>query len=114
MDAEVEDYTIFSLMRTATKAEISISEFWEMTPYEMNLVIEAYNERKEERHKESVTLAYVNALWTIQWLGDKKGHPKPLNEILGIKKEKKVMTGEQMLEQVKQLNALFGGNEVTK
>ena len=50
-------------------------------------------------------------MWTIQWLGKKSDHPKPLQEILdGLYKEKKVMTDEQMLNQVKLLNKLFGGS----
>jgi len=49
-------------------------------------------------------------MWTIQWLGKRHQHPRPLKEILNnIGKEKKVMTDEQMLEKVKALNALFGG-----
>jgi len=51
-------------------------------------------------------------MWTIQWLGKKSQHPKPLKEILdNLDKEqkKKIMTDEQMLTRVKVLNTLFGG-----
>ena len=49
-------------------------------------------------------------MWTIQWLGKKSQHPRPLKEILdNLYKEKKVMTDSQMLNQVKVLNAIFGG-----
>lgn len=34
--------------------------------------------------------------------------------MLNIKKEKKVMTDEQMFNQVKVLNAVFGGKGITK
>jgi len=81
-----------------------------MTPKELNIVARAYGKRKTDEFKEKITLAYLNALWTIQWLGKKHQQPKPLKEILAtIGKERKVMTDEQMLERVKQLNALLGG-----
>lgn len=99
-------------MKIAAEIGMNFSEFWEITPYELSLQVGAYSKRKELESKEKITLAYTNAMWTIQWLGDKKGHPKPLNEYLGVKEEKKVMTDQQMLAQVKQLNALFGGSEV--
>ena len=99
-------------MKIAAEIGMNFSEFWEITPYEWSLQVEAHSKRKKEANEEQVTLAYVNALWTIQWMGKKENHPKPLNEILGIKEEKKVMTDQQMLEKVRQLNAIFGGREV--
>lgn len=73
-------------------------------------MVKAYVKRKEEEAKERITQAYITARWTIQWLGKKKDHPRPLTEILdSIGKEKKTMTDEQMLAMVKNLNALFGG-----
>ena len=87
-----------------------ITEFWEITPYELSLKIDAYSKCKTEQLKEKITLAYLNSLWTIQWLGKRHQHPRPLKEILAnIGKEKKTMTDEQMFEMVKVLNAMFGG-----
>lgn len=82
-------------------------EFWELTFFELQLVIDAYRKKKNDEGKEKITLAYLNSMWTIQWLG--KNKPKPLSEILGEKKEKKVMSDNEMLEKVKMLNAMFGG-----
>lgn len=96
-------------LETATLCGISPLEFWELTPYELSLMVKAYAKRKEEESKEKITLAYLNAAWTIQWLGKKSNHPKPLKAILGENKHKKVMTDEEMLAQVKALNAMFGG-----
>ena len=51
-------------------------------------------------------------MWTVQWLGKKSNHPRPLKEILEAidkDKEKKQMSDEEMFEKVKALNALFGG-----
>lgn len=86
---------------------IRLNEYDEMTPYQLKLCALDYNERKVAEHEEKITLAYMQAYWTIQWLGKKK--PQSLEKILGKEKTKKEMTDEQMLEQVKKLNAIFGG-----
>lgn len=73
-------------------------------------MVEAYRQKQLEQAKENISLAYLNARWTIQWLGKRHTQPRPLKEILDqIGKEKIEMTDEQMLEEVKVLNALFGG-----
>ena len=73
-------------------------------------MIKTYSEKKKEESKEKLTLAYINAMWTVQWLGKKSNHPRPLKEILeSIDKDKKQMSDEDMFEIVKALNALFGG-----
>lgn len=96
-------------LETATLCGISPLEFWELTPFELSLMIKAYAKRKEEESKERLILTYLNSLWTIQWLGKKSNHPKSLKEILEGGKPKKIMTDEQMLEKVKILNAMLGG-----
>lgn len=83
------------------------SEFYKMTPREFVIYNKGYFAKKEADQKEQIGLEYANALWTIQWLGKHK--PKPLDKILDIKTEKKKMTSNEMLEQVKLLNQKFGG-----
>lgn len=101
-------------MKLAVSVDVSLSEFWEITPYELNLLVENYYERQKNEYKDKITLAYVNAMWTIQWLGKRSQHPKPLNKILDdLYKEKKVMTNEEMLTRVKMLNSMFGGDVKT-
>lgn len=73
------------------------------------MIIKGKNELKEEETKEKIAIAYMTALWTAQWFSKKK--PKHLEEILQIK-TKKQMTDEEMLAQVKNLNAIFGGEVV--
>ncbi len=90
-----------------------LSEFWEMTVYELSLVANNYNKNKKQDYKDKLSLEYYNAMWTIQWLGKKSQQPEPLNKILdNLYKEKKIMTDEQMLAKVKVLNKLFGGEEI--
>lgn len=103
-------------MKLAAEIELPFSEFWELTPYEFNLKVKVTIE-KERRAQKKITLEYLNAMWTIQWLGKKSQHPKPLKEILdNLDKEqkKKIMTDEQMLTRVKVLNTLFGGEIKTQ
>ena len=92
-------------MQIATLCSLSPLEFCELTPYEFSLVVNSYVKRREEDAEEKLTLAYINALWTIQFLGKKK--PK-LDDILK-KKHKKEMTDEEMLNQIKLLNNVLGG-----
>jgi len=98
-------------MELAASIGIPVSEFWEMTPYELNVYAKAYFENKKNEFKEKLTLEYYNAMWTIQWLGKKSQHPEPLDKILENidKPKKKEMTDEDMLKQVMVLNKLFGG-----
>ncbi len=97
-------------MKLAASIGISLGEFWEMTPYELNVYAKAYFENKKNEFKEKLTLEYYNAMWTIQWLGKRSQHPQPLQKILdSIDKQTKVMTDIEMFNQVKILNKLFGG-----
>ena len=101
-------------MELAASIGIPVSEFWGMTPYELNVYAKAYFEKQKNEFKEKITLEYLNAMWTIQWLGKKSQHPKPLKEILDtIDKPRKIMTDEEMLNQVMVLNKLFGGEVKT-
>lgn len=93
-------------LKVATLCSLSPLEFWELTPYEFSLVVNSYVKRKEEEAEEKITLTYLNAAWTIQFLGKKK--PK-LDDILK-KKTKKEMTDEEMLKRIKLLNNMFGGD----
>lgn len=100
-------------MKLAAEIELPFNEFWEMTPYELNLKAEAYFQKQKNKYKEKLSLEYYNAMWTIQWLGKKSQQPKPLKKILDdLYKEKKIMTDEDMLKQVEILNSIFGGEEI--
>ncbi len=88
-------------------------EFWDITPQELNIYATEYSKRKMGEFKEKLSLEYYNAAWTIQWLGKKSQQPQPLKKILdNLYKEKKVMSAEQMLKQVKLLNSILGGDNV--
>lgn len=98
-------------MKLAATIGVPLSEFWEMTLDELNLYAKIYFDKQKQDFKDRLSLEYYNAMWTIQWLGKKQ--PEPLSKILdNFYKEKNVMTAEQMLERVKALNKLFGGEEI--
>jgi hypothetical protein len=87
---------------------ISYSDFLRMTPRDFFTIVQAHNEKMMEESKEKLALTYVNALWTAQWMYGKRKPPK-LEKLIGKLSKPKPMTAAQMLEKVKQLNALFGG-----
>jgi hypothetical protein len=74
-----------------------------MTPNELNLCIQAFNEDQRIQNEEKLTLAYLGAYW---FRVDKL---PSLNRILGKETVKKKMTDEEMFQQVMKLNAMFGG-----
>lgn len=99
-------------MRHAALIGIQPSEFMKMTPREFHIYVDGYSKRKEleiEEYKtkfelEQEVLIY-QAYLISRWVWTKK---IDIEKILKGKK-KKAMTNEQMLEQVKVLNMLFGG-----
>lgn len=69
----------------------------------------SYVERREEEAEEKLTLAYLNAMWAIQFLGGK--NPPKLEDYLK-KSKKKEMTDKDMFNQIRLLNNLFGGETI--
>ncbi len=102
-------------MDLATFIGVSISEFWEITPYELNIIANSYVKKEKHKFEEKITLEYLNAMWTIQWLGKKSQQPRSLDKIIKdlYKTEKKEMTEDELEKQVRILNRLFGGREVS-
>jgi hypothetical protein len=77
-----------------------------MTPYELGIIIEVMNEKKQMDNEEKLTLV---------WLGEKLHRMEKLltlDKLLGktTTPVKKHMTDDEMLEMVKKLNAQFGGS----
>lgn len=89
-------------MELATLIGISIIEFWEITPFELNMAAKGYSKRKEIEQKESIYQAYLISRWVWQKKID-------IEKILDAKKEKKVMTDDEMMKQAMILNRIFGG-----
>ncbi|WP_325225315.1 hypothetical protein [Schnuerera sp.] len=87
-----------------------MSEFWEMTPYELNLTAEGYWERQKIKQKSDQKQLTYQAYLISRWVWNKDIKIEEILESIDEnQQEKKVMTDEQMLNQVKMLNSLFGG-----
>lgn len=94
-------------MELATSIGMSITEFWEITPFELSMAARGYSKRQEQRQKESMYQAYLISRWVWAKKID-------IKKYLGENKPKRRMTDEEMLERVKQLNALLGGEIVKR
>lgn len=92
-------------MELATYIGMSITEFWEITPFELSMAARGYSKRQEQRQKESMYQAYLISRWVWAKKID-------IKKYLGENKPKRKMSDEEMLERVKQLNALLGGEVV--
>jgi hypothetical protein len=84
---------------------ISLSDYNEMTPYELDIAMKAYRQKMIQQQEENIAVA---------WLGEyfhRLKKLKKLEEYLPKEnKPKRIMTDEEMKQQVIKLNALFGGN----
>lgn len=88
---------------------LSISEYNEITPHELNLHVQAYNERMECEYKERLTMSYYTAGWS------RAKRMPDLNKLLGNNNHSDVkQTDEQLLKTIRQLNAAMGGKEVKR
>lgn len=92
-------------MELAAFIGVPFSEFWDMTPSELNLAAKGFARRNEMEQKQSIYQAYLIS----RWVWAKRINIKKILE--DPKKEKKQMSDDEMLKQVRILNKLFGGTE---
>ena len=95
-------------MELATYIGISITEFWEITPYELSMALKGYNNRIKDELEIKRGLLTIQAYQIAGWVW-KRPTKTELEKIIGGEKKKKTMTDDEMLAQVKALNTLFGG-----
>lgn len=85
-----------------------MSEFWELTPLELRVILRNHQKKLELDNKNRTNLAIAQAWMTANWYRAKR--MPDLDKVLTKDKtEQKQMTDEQMLNQIKALNAMFGG-----
>ena len=101
---------MYDTLKIALGVGVKYNEFWELTPFELELIWEDFNDKKQEEIEKLVITTwkagYYNRLaWTA------KTYPKLDDELEKVKKKETVedMTDEQLLNQVIALNAIFGG-----
>lgn len=78
-----------------------------MTPYQHRLMLEDYVVKEKEKEDLKLFEIYLTSLWTSRWIWNKR--VPTFKEIMDKLEPKKAMTDEQMLAQVKVLNAMLGG-----
>jgi hypothetical protein len=82
---------------------LSIEQYNKMTPYELNLHAEIFEEKQKFEQEEKLSL-----VWMGEYFHRVEKLPT-LDEVLGKKKETKSMTAEEMLLKVMQLNSALNG-----
>jgi len=82
---------------------IPLETYNEMTPHELNLHIQVYNETTREKGEEELIIAYLTAYWNRV-----KRMPN-LRNILSTIRPREEMSDEQLLAQIKAMNAAMGG-----
>ena len=71
-----------------------------MTPYELTICMESYADKEKERSKELIIQAYYTEAFARM---------KKLPKLKDLLKDKKKQTDDEMLQVVKKLNSLLGG-----
>jgi hypothetical protein len=74
-----------------------------MTPHELNLRIQVYNEENLEKGEEELVIAYLTAYW------NRVRRMPNLKNILSSIRPREEMSDEQLLAQIKAMNAAMGG-----
>jgi replication initiation and membrane attachment protein DnaB len=89
----------------AIQCNVSVDEFYNITPYELNIIIECYVDNQTNKYKDLITQAYFTAYF--QRVKKMPKLEKLLNDV--DRKLKKQQTAEEMFEVVKRLNSALGG-----
>ena len=71
-----------------------------MTPYELTICMESYADKEKERSKELIIQAYYTEAFARM---------KKLPKLKDLLKDKKKQTDDEMLEVVKKLHSMLGG-----
>lgn len=81
-----------------------------MTPHELSLAIHAYNAKLQYEEEQRIIQSYLTAYW--QRVNKLKPLKKIMAELTGAGTNNQQMSAKQMLEEVKRLNAQFGGDVI--
>ena len=81
-------------------------QFWDLTPAELNMIIEVYVEKKKDERKSGIITAFYSAYFSRLKTLSSHDLEKALKEIEGTNGQK--MSDEEMLSVVKQLAKVKG------
>ena len=93
-------------MELAALIGISIVDFWEITPFELDIWAKGYSKRIEMENDINTRNNAYQAYLISRWVWAKK---VDIKKYLKTDNKPKIMTDMEMLRKVKELNALFGG-----
>lgn len=77
-----------------------------MTPFELSIYIKAFTEKEKERSKQIIIQAYYTEAFARQ-----KKLPD-IDKLFKEDKPKKQQNSKAMLEEIKKINAMFGGEVI--
>lgn len=92
----------------AAQVGISLSEYNELTPHELNLIVDVYGEKKQAEYEQDVLIAYIGEWFHRQESLNKDAYDTWTNKT----EQKNQMSDMEMFINVQQLNAMFGGKVV--
>jgi hypothetical protein len=89
------------------RCDVTVQEYGDLTPRELMLILEAYNEKEQQKREESLTAAYMSAYF------QRVKRMPSLKQVLEDSRPRRSVpqTPDQMLAAVKMLQAQFGGEE---
>lgn len=96
------------MFRYAVRCGISSSEFWNMTPKEIFITGEVFYEDKQMLIERDLSIAYIASRLVMA------SKPPKLEALLDATRPKKDQTVDEMMQVVKQLNSLYGGEIKTE
>jgi len=91
------------MFKYAVRIGIRPSEFWDMTPREIFFTGEIFYEDKQSAIERDLSIAYIAARLVMA------SKPPKLEALLEATRPKKDQTVDEMLEVVKNLNTMYGG-----
>lgn len=97
----------------AAQIGLSVGQFDDMTPRELAIYVEAYNQRLSFEQEQKQREIYASALLISQFVWV-KGRKPSYEKVFGGHKPQKEMTDEEMLKAIEALNAEFGGEDLRK
>ena len=93
----------------AARIGITPDEFYNMTPFELSCCVDAFNIKQDEKRQELIVLAYTTAALART---DKMPSLQSLLETDNSRNELVALSEEDLISEIRRMNAAAGGVEV--
>lgn len=97
-------------MRVAAAVGINFSDFWQMTPFELEIYADAFAERKKHENHYSYQLAVITSFLASRWVWAKRVNVDKYLQTDEKKSTVKNMTDDELIRTIKNLNFRLGGD----